>query len=162
MGSIPSFHAARLYDPSDAEAPALNGTIAKWNSFYKQWRAPRPSGSAGLLLADLVHILRPDSRSLEAVVHCTTDTSTPARALASFANPSQVPLNLTITVPLYYTGLTPGSAVSVQPATVTADAVLFDGPKITHVLGEAGGGFTDIRVPVSLPTSSYGLSLIHI
>jgi hypothetical protein len=69
------------------------------------WRSARPSGNAGLLLSDLVHVHRPDSRSIEAVVHVTTDGSASARALASFVNPTEGVIHANISLPLYALGL---------------------------------------------------------
>ena len=69
------------------------------------WRSARPSGNAGLLLSDLVHVHRPDSRSIEAVVHVTTDGSASARALASFVNPTEGVIHANISLPLYSLGL---------------------------------------------------------
>ena len=69
------------------------------------WRSARPSGNAGLLLSDLVHVHRPDSRSIEAVVHVTTDGSASARALASFVNPTEGVIQANISLPLYALGL---------------------------------------------------------
>jgi hypothetical protein len=115
MGSIPSFRSAVLFDPADSDAAALSKTISKWTSFYKKWRALRPSGAPGLLTSTLIHVHRPDSRSLEAVVHVTADTSAPERAMAVFINPTAKDVSRNCTLPLYYAGLAPGTAVTATP-----------------------------------------------
>ena len=64
MASVPSFRSARLWDPSDPQAAALERIVSKWTAWYKQHRTSRPSGAAGVLLQKMVHIRRPDSRGL--------------------------------------------------------------------------------------------------
>ena len=77
MGSIPSFRSTTLFDPADADAAQLAATLRKWTGFYKKHRAPRPSGAAGVIAATLLHLRRPDSRSLEAVLHVTATQEHP-------------------------------------------------------------------------------------
>lgn len=163
MGSIGSFGAPRLYDPADPEAPKLGATIAKWYGFYKHWRGPRPSGAADLMISTLVHVRRPDSRSMEVVLHATSDASAAHRGMASFVNPSSVRVASDVVLPLWHTGLAPGTAVRCTWAVSTDQAVTFTGPAQTYRLGEGmGAGFTDIVVPVMLEPSSYGILLIEL
>jgi len=162
MGSIPSFRSNKLWDPQDKEAAQIEATITKWTTFYRQWRKPRPSGASGLLVANLVHLLRPDSRHIEAVVHLSADDSAPERALASFVNPTNGTLTANITIPLYYTGLKPGTTVTTTRSITTGSSVDFNGAVSEHVIGADGAGFTDIVVPVQLPASSQAMLLVSI
>jgi len=166
MGSIPLFHAARLFDPADADAKALASIILKWTTFYKQYRGPRLSGASGLLVSKLIHIYRPDSRHLEAVLHATSDNSTSDRAMLVIVNPTQQPLVDDISVDLYYTGLRPGSTVTVSQLNLSGyDAA--SSPAFRkesgepHVLGEDGAVFTGILLKLSLAPNSYNSFLIH-
>lgn len=166
MGSIPSFRANVLYDPSDADAAALNASITKWTSFYKSFRGPRPSGAAGLLIADLIHIARPDSRHLEAVVHVTADASAPSRALLALVNPPEQTIQENVTVPLYYAGIVPGTTVTVQVLNISSSGAAVHGTSAagattSAVVGaDARAGYTDIVVSAVVPASGYMAVLV--
>ena len=163
MGIIPNFRTPKLYDPLDINAKALNASIAKWNSFYKKWCNPRPSGASGLLAADIVHIQRPDSRHMEAVVHVTADTSAIDRAMVALVNPTKGVLTADITVPLYYTGIPYGTKVKVTESVSTQTSVEFTGDVQLHSVGENGeADFTDIILTVSLEAETNKLMLIAV
>lgn len=163
MGSHASFRASKLWDPTDALAPKIQANIAKWNSFFKKYRAPRPSGSSGVLTSAMIHLSRPDSRSLEVTMHVTSDTSAADRAIAGFANPTRASITKNATLPLYYSGLKPGTKVTVKLADLGKNtdrhlAKLLYAPHSgisSHTVGGDGGGFTDIVVPITVPAASY-------
>jgi hypothetical protein len=170
LGSVPSFRARVLFDPADPDASALAATISKWTAFYKAFRGPRPSGSAGVLTSTMVHIARPDSRSLEAVVHLTSDESTRTRGLLAVINPTARNLTRALSVPLYYSGLGPGTTVSLVAVDFESlgSAKAAEAPRAweggegeSYTLGE-GCGFTDILVPVSVPANSYAAYLVQL
>eukprot|EP00756_Hemistasia_phaeocysticola_P051771 Hpha_TRINITY_DN26949_c0_g1::TRINITY_DN26949_c0_g1_i1::g.24849::m.24849 len=147
MGSITEFRAPVLWDPKDPEADELRASLSRWTAFYKRFRAPRPSGAAGLLLQDLIHIYRPDSRSVASVVHVTADSSLPSRALAAFFNPTLESRTQNLTIPLYYTGLPRGAKVRIEDETPGRSAF----PPQEAVIGDA----FDVVILATLPPSSY-------
>ena len=171
MGSIPTSRATRLYDPDDEDVASLRTILAKWTSFYKGHYQPRPSGAAGVLGASLLHLRRPDSRSLEAVLHVTADVSMPSRALLALANPTPNPTpSERLVLPLYYAGLGPGAAVKVERVDLSAGnptAAHKTHPSVPpqrHVVGgDKGAGPTDIVLEgVTLPPRSYAAYLIEL
>ena len=115
LAGQPNFRAARLYDPSDADAPLINAVLRRWTGLFKRFRAPRPSGAPGLLVAKMIHLRRPSARALEAAVHVSADPSTPERALVALINPTRRTLSAKLAVPLWYTGLPPGSTLHLAP-----------------------------------------------
>ncbi len=105
--------ATSLCDADDADADAILAIVSKWTAFFREYRAPRPSGAGGVLTAgSLIHVRRPSSRSLEAAVHVTPDDSAPVRGLAALVNPTQRALRQAVRLPLYYSGLPPGTSVT--------------------------------------------------
>lgn len=104
-GVVGDFRSARLYDPTDSEAALLAATIKGWTKFYRNYTKPRPSGAAGVLLADQIHIKRPDARSISAMASVTADTSLPERALLTALNPTLETQSENLSVPLYCTCL---------------------------------------------------------
>ena len=166
LGIIPNFRAAKLWDPADAEAGGLSASIRHWTAFYRQHAAARPSGAPGVLLATrTVHLHRPDSRSLEAVVHLSADDSAPTRALVSLFNPTRRTLRQNVSVPLYYAGLAPGVEVRVAqlpgpslpglpPPTVAAPA--------NYTLGSGNAALYSIVLPIVQAPSSYSMFSISV
>ena len=105
MGSIGTYHASALFPPTDPQADLLKATINKWTGFYKRHRALRPSGAAGLIIGDMIHLRRPDGRSFSSVLHLSSDTSSAERGLLALINPTSKTIKETITTPLYYAGI---------------------------------------------------------
>ena len=66
-----------------------------------------------MLLAEQIHVKRPDERSISAMASVTADTSQPERALLTAMNPTLETRAKNLTVPLYYAGLKPGDKVDV-------------------------------------------------
>ena len=127
----------------------------------------RPSGAPGILLSDMVHIRRPDSRGIEAVVSVSADTSAAARAIFSVLNPTlSTVLAANVSVPLYYAGLKPGTAVTVTiltPGHNNACGLLNKAAvqSARYVVGaDAGGDIYAIVVNLALQPSSYAILLI--
>ena len=169
LAGQPYFVTSRLYEPTAPDAEAVRATIAKWTAFAKAYRAPRPSGGAGLLYSSMIHLLRPSLRGLEAVAHVTADSSLPMRALISVLNPTASALQQRVTVPLYYTGLAPGTTVNVSSVAPSGSGIgagwlaatrapLRTSANETHVLGgDKGAGFTEIVVEVTVEPASYAV-----
>ena len=68
----------------------------KWVAFYKAHRA--------ILESDIIHVRRADGRDIDAILHVNPQLR--EKAFAMVYNPLDVPVNRTLTLPLYYTGLT--------------------------------------------------------
>eukprot|EP00039_Didymoeca_costata_P012855 m.187247 g.187247 ORF g.187247 m.187247 type:complete len:783 (+) comp15603_c1_seq4:121-2469(+) len=161
MGSIPSFRANALYNPLDPDASKLANIILKWATFYKKYRGPRPSGDSGLLTAKLIHVQRPDSRHMEAVAHVTADSSSRDRGMVAVFNSDLTrTLQQNLTVPLYYTGLAPGTALSVRQLNVST--ATFTEKSIMNVTLGVNAGFTDIVLSVTLSPASYTAFLLSL
>ena len=54
-----------------------------------------------MLLAEQIHVKRPDSRCISAMASVTADTSLPERALLTAINPTLETKSENLTVPLY-------------------------------------------------------------
>ena len=85
------YRGRRLYDTD-----TTRGVVKKWTDWYKKHRA--------ILNSDIIHMHRPDGRALDCMLH--VNPALPEKGLLMVYNPLTQPLTGTITVPLYYTGLT--------------------------------------------------------
>jgi hypothetical protein len=85
------YRGTRLYDTETTEA-----AVKKWVDLYKRYRA--------ILDSDIIHLRRPDGRSLDGILHVNPALRT--KGFAVFYNPTENELAETWTLPLYYTGLT--------------------------------------------------------
>ena len=85
------YRGPRLFDADETRQ-----AVKKWVDFYKAHRA--------ILDGDLIHLRRPDGRDWDGWLHVNPGLK--ECGLAVFYNPLEVPLEKTIRLPLYYTGLT--------------------------------------------------------
>ena len=71
----------------------------------------------------------------------TDDSSSADRGLVAFVNPTLAPLTSEVAVDLYYSGLPPGTPVSVSPLQENAHGRMSWAPATgeKHTVGEAGG-----------------------
>ncbi|MCC6444705.1 MAG: alpha-galactosidase [Armatimonadetes bacterium] len=90
------YRGPRLFDTKETRA-----VVKKWVSFYKKHRL--------ILDSDIIHVRRPDGRSIDCVLHVNSRLK--ERGLAMFYNPTDRELKQTIRLPLYYTGLTDRASV---------------------------------------------------
>jgi hypothetical protein len=90
-GVIACYRGPRLFDTDRTKA-----VVMKWTAFYKKYRA--------ILDSDIIHVRRPDGRDIDCMLH--VNPSLDQRGLAMVYNPLDVPVQRTLTLPLYYTGLT--------------------------------------------------------
>ena len=116
-----AYRGLRLYDSDETKA-----VVKKWVSFYRAHRA--------ILEADIIHVRRADARDLDAVLH--VDSRLQEKGLAMIYNPLSTPVTRTLTLPLYYTGLT-------RPARVREQ----DGPPHEYPLNEK----REVKVKLSVP-----------
>jgi len=93
------YRGPRLYD-TDATKTMVSNTI----SWYKQYR--------DILNADIIHLRRADGRDWDGILHVNPQQST--KGLLLLYNPLQQAITRTITVPLYYTGLTKTARIRQQ------------------------------------------------
>ncbi len=85
------YRGPRLYD-----SPETKATVKKWVDFYKKYRA--------ILDSDIIHIRRADGRHLDCILHVNPQLQ--IKGLAMIYNPTAKAVRDTLTLPLYYTGLT--------------------------------------------------------
>ncbi|MCX6926243.1 MAG: hypothetical protein NT154_24005, partial [Verrucomicrobia bacterium] len=96
-GVMACYRGPRLYDSDDTKA-----IVKRWTDFYKQHRA--------ILNSDIIHLRRADGRDLDYILH--VNPALKEKGLLMVYNPLERELQKTLTLPLYYTGLTDKAAVS--------------------------------------------------
>ena len=89
-GVIACYRGPRLFDTEQTKAVVKN-----WVDFYKKYRP--------ILDSDLIHVRRPDGRSIDCVLHANAQIS--PCGLAMLYNPTRTVQRTTLKLPLYYTGL---------------------------------------------------------
>ena len=89
----------RLYDTERTKQAVIE--IINW---YKKYR--------DILCSDIVHLRRPDGRDWDGIMH--VNPSLQEKGFVMLYNPTDEDITRTITLPLYYTGLTKKARVSEQ------------------------------------------------
>ena len=89
-GVMACYRGPRLFDTEQTKA-----VVKKWVDFYKTY--------CPLLESDLIHVRRPDGRTVDCTLHANPELN--PCGLAMLYNPTTVTQRLTLTLPLYYTGL---------------------------------------------------------
>ena len=89
-GVIACYRGPRLFDTEQTKV-----VVKKWVDFYKRYRP--------ILDSDLIHVRRPDGRSIDCVLHVNPQIS--PCGLAMLYNPTPTAQQITLKLPLYYTGL---------------------------------------------------------
>ena len=84
------YRGPRLYDTEETKQ-----MVAKAVAWFKKYR--------GILESDLIHGQRADGQDIDWMLH--VNPSLKEKGLAMFFNPTDAPIEKTITLPLYYTGL---------------------------------------------------------
>ncbi len=85
------YRGPRLFDTEKTQA-----VVRKWTDFYKRYR--------DILDSDIIHVRRPDGREIDCMLHVNPGLT--HRGFAMVFNPSDQPVKRSLTLPLYYTGLT--------------------------------------------------------
>lgn len=93
------YRGPRLFD-----TPKTRDLVTKWVSFYKQYRS--------ILDSDIIHLRRPDGNDWDGILHVNPHLDT--KGFASIYNPLDIAIERTITLPLYYTGLTDQAHISIS------------------------------------------------
>jgi len=96
-----AYRGPRLYD-----APETRAVVKKWVDFFKAHR--------DILESDLIHLRRPDARGVDCFLHVNPKLHT--RAMLIVYNPLDEPVARTLSIPLYYAGLTDFAKVRQQDA----------------------------------------------
>lgn len=94
-----TYRGPRLYD-----SPETKTMVKKWVDFYKKHRA--------ILDSDIIHLRRPDGRDWDGILHVNPDLEN--KGLAMIYNPLGQPISRTLTLPLYYTGLTETARIRIK------------------------------------------------
>ena len=89
-GVIACYRGPRLFDTEQTKI-----IVKKWVDFYKKYRP--------ILDSDLIHVRRPDGRSIDCVLHANAQIN--PCGLAMLYNPTRTVQRMTLKLPLYYTGL---------------------------------------------------------
>lgn len=95
-GVSPCYRGVRLYDELEPKSKALVQKYTTWNAQYRF-----------ILHADLIHLKRPDGNGIDAVLHVEPDRSKcqeRAMLIVFNQNPDRA-VNISLRVPLYYSGL---------------------------------------------------------
>ena len=85
------YRGPRLYDTD-----ATRTVVKTWVDFYKKYR--------DILDSDIIHVRRPDGRDIDCMLHVNPQLK--HKGLAMIYNPLSHPVEKTIKLPLYHTGLT--------------------------------------------------------
>ena len=89
-GVIACYRGPRLFDTEQTKT-----VVKKWVDFYKKYRP--------ILDSDLIHVRRPDGRSIDCVLHANAQIN--PCGLAMLYNPTRTVQRMTLKLSLYYTGL---------------------------------------------------------
>lgn len=98
-GAQAAYRGYQLYDSEQTR-----DVVKKWVAFYKAHRA--------ILESDIIHVRRADGRDLDAILH--VNPALGEKGFAMVYNPLDVQVTRTITLPLYYTGLTQTARIREQ------------------------------------------------
>ncbi|MBL0157829.1 MAG: alpha-galactosidase [Bryobacterales bacterium] len=96
-----AYRGPRLFD-----APETKAVVKRWVELYKAHRA--------ILDSDVIHLRRPDARDWDGLLHI--NPALREKGYAALFNPLDEPIRRTITLPLYYTGLTTQAMIRVDGA----------------------------------------------
>ncbi len=129
-GAQSCYRGPRIYD-----APETKAMVQRWVNWFKQHR--------DILESDVVHIRRADGRRLDGVVHVNPSLKTPAMAV--IYNPTAEPMEETLRIPLYYSGLRNSCTVAVGDSSGRNDKPTkhtLNGPHLDLKVKVPGKGMT--------------------
>ena len=115
----------RLWDGPQSEA-----MIKKWMAWYRKYDK--------IILGDIIHLKRPDGRSLDYYLH--VNPAGKEKGMLLVFNPLDEPVSQTLDIPLYYTGLTDTAKIREQEGT----------PKTYRLDHEYS-----VKLPVNIPANGY-------
>ena len=100
-GVIACYRGPRLFDTEQTKT-----VVKKWVDFYKKYRT--------ILESDLIHVRRPDGRSIDCMLHANAQAN--PCGLAMLYNPTHTVQRITLKLPLYYTGLSEIAKIRAEEA----------------------------------------------
>jgi len=125
------YRGPRLYDTDTTRL-----MVKKWVSFYKQHRP--------ILDSDVIHLRRADGRDWDGLLHVNPQLK--EKGFAILYNPTGRILERTLSLPLYYTGLTK-----------TARIRTHDGKPKTYTLDR----HYQVAIPITIPANSFTWLIIE-
>ena len=151
QGVVSDVVARVLWEPTDPQASQIQAIFSNWSAFFSKHRAILTSAAS-------LHIVRPTSRSYEAIAHLLADLSAPERAFVTLYNPTSSAISDHVAVSLYYAGLSPGTKVAVTQLSLWN----VPGSANLHVVGSDGGAIYDVVIPFKLGAYSYALFSVSV
>ncbi len=130
-GAQACYRGPRLYDTETTRA-----MVTKWVGFYKQHRP--------ILDSDIIHLRRADGRDWDGLLHVNPQLK--EKGFAVLYNPTAHPLTRTLSLPLYYTGLTKTARIRQR-----------DGKPKFYPLDR----LYRVSVPVTIPANSFTWLLVE-
>ncbi len=121
----------RLYD-----GPKSRDMLKKWMTWYEK--------HSEVILGDIIHLRRPDGRSLDYYLHVNPNGK--EKGMLLVFNPLDEAVVQELTIPLYYTGLT--STASIREADGAASVYKLDRDY-------------QVRIPVDIPANGYTWMIIE-
>ena len=97
------YRGPRLYDTEQTKQTVINSI-----NWYKKYRS--------ILNSDIIHLRRPDGRDWDGIMHVNPNLKT--KAFVMLFNPLKEKITRTISIPLYYTGLTQQATVKEKDAVI--------------------------------------------
>ena len=125
------YRGPRLYD-----TPQTQELVAHWVTFYKKYRA--------ILDSDIIHLRRPDGKDWDGILH--VNPALDQKGFVSVYNPLSTPIEKTIRIPLYYTGIRKKATVKEQ-----------DGKGRTYALDENHC----IQLKIKIPAKGFNWYIIE-
>ena len=110
-GTAACYRGGELWDPTTPEGAIIKRKLVQWVSFYKAHRAT--------LIEPVVHLRRPDMQGWDGWLHVRPYSSDGEVGVAMLFNPTDTELHVTVSLPLYYTGLETDASVDVDGTTAT-------------------------------------------
>ena len=100
------------------DGPAGAALLSKWSSFFKSFRALLSTG-------DVIHVRRPNGQDIDIILHAKAGAAVPG--LLAIFNPTDAPVqSATLTIPLYYTGITGTAVLTFEPWPTATTAAAAD------------------------------------
>lgn len=117
------------------DGPQSKAMLIKWITWYKKYR--------DLVQGDIIHLRRPDGRGLDYTLHVDPKNK---RGMLLVFNPLKQPVTKTLSVPLYYTGLSGQARIREQ-----------EGEAKTHALD----GQSQVNIEVAIPADGFSWYIIE-
>lgn len=139
-----------LWDPADPDAAYIQARYTNWTALFNAYRPILTSWG-------MHHLSRPTGRSYDALAHVAADSGDGVLAWTAVYNPTRHAVVDSVSLPLYYAGVPPGTNVTVSTVSPSARAPTF---LRTAVVGQDGGAIWDVTLPFSLDPFTYGFFLV--